>query len=248
MKIFFFHPLICACISLRGISANVGDTEDSSFESHAASSTFLRANKEALRDLKISNPLPPSNFEPGSSCYPSDAIDRISEYAPVWDFDMDSCLPAPAISSTGVQNRGLNIGGGMTDNCRDSNFMQKSNTLHKWNRFQVGEDVYEAHMYELYFEKDQTIFGSFMYWNKAGGHKHDLENVLIMFKNGHPYLVGASAHGKYIKKSWSDAPKIGNHVKIVYHSDDGGFNTHAFRFAKSGENSAENPTGQWVCF
>ena len=33
----------------------------------------------------------------------------------------------------------------------------------------------------------------------------------------------------------------------MYHSDhDEGFNTHGFRFAKSGENFAENPTRKWV--
>ena len=227
-----------------------------------SSTTFLRKskdlpiheeklNKHVINDvtksraLDIDDPLDATDWETVDTCYPT-AIEKIEKYAPVFDFDTDSCLPAAAISSNGEQNKGLEIGGSITGGCRSSDFLNRSNTYHKWNRFSRGSDVYEAHMFELYFEKDQTKFGSIMYWNKAGGHKHDLENVLIMFKNEQPYLVGVSSHGSYISKSWSNAPKQGTHVKVVYHSDDGGFNTHAFRFAKSNENNAENPSGRFV--
>ncbi len=98
--------------------------------------------------------------------------------------------------------------------------------------------------------KDQTNSAACTYGGifdgKSCGHRHDIEQVLLIFKNGEPYRVYVSAHGDYIERDWSSVPKVGNHPKVVYHSDTGGYNTHAFRFAKSGENSAENPMKIWI--
>ena len=96
-------------------------------------------------------------------------------------------------------------------------------------------------MYALYFEKDQaTALG--------GGHRHDVESFIIMFYKREPVAAGTSAHGKYDFKSWSDVPKKEKkksiHAKVVSHKEV--VLTHAFRFAKAGEDEAENPYKEWV--
>ena len=39
------------------------------------------------------------------------------------------------------------------------------------------------------------------------GHRHDIESVIMYFKNGVPVPVGASAHGGYKMKAWAHVPK-----------------------------------------
>ena len=176
----------------------------------------------------------PENIEGIHDSYP-DVYQRIIDYSPVFDFDGDSCLPAAAFtcdnSNVCVQNQGLPVSNsyGMTQGYHNANFMNLSNTYHRWNRYE-GRDTWEFHMFALYFEKDQTGFAAcaVSICDVYCGHRHDLEQVLLVFKNGQQYWVLVSAHGDYIKKDWSSVPKLGNHPKVVYHSDDGGFLPMAF--------------------
>ena len=74
----------------------------------------------------------------------------------------------------------------------------------------------------------------------------DWEHVVVWAQYGAstPSYVAVSAHGDYAsKKKWSDVPKDGGRAKVVYHIDGG--STHAFRFAKSDENDAENHLNTW---
>ena len=164
------------------------------------------------------------------------AVNQIDYYSPAFDFDGDGCLPAAAISRTGSQNGGLNTSGKITGDCRSGNFMEESNTYHRYV-IQVENGVeYSAHIYELYFEKDQVMdyFG--------GGHRHDVESVIIYFTNRQPTHMAVSAHGDYLRKAWADIDTVGSHPKVVYHKD-GGL-THAFRHAS--DSTPENPYGEWV--
>jgi Necrosis inducing protein (NPP1) len=96
--------------------------------------------------------------------------------------------------------------------------------------------VYSAHLFELYFLKDQaTVFG--------GGHRHDIESVLVYFKGSSPTHVLVSAHGKWISKTYAEVAKDNLRPKVVYHKD--GLLTHALRHASSSE-APENPYGRWV--
>lgn len=113
----------------------------------------------------------------------------VEEFHPVFDTDTDSCLPGAAISRSGSQNSGEPTSGSLTENCYSANFMDLSNTYHRWDRTIVNGDVYEVHMYELYFETDRTGW--------IGGHRHDVETVIMFFKNESPIYVGVSAHGDY---------------------------------------------------
>lgn len=157
--------------------------------------------------------------------------------APVFDFDSDGCLPSAGISRTGAQNGGLNSTGSITGGCRSSNFLELSNTYHRYACITESSDQYCAHFYALYFLKDQILVGI------KSGHRHDWENVAIWTKNGEVTHGSYSAHGSLTTKAISELDTDGNHIKFVYHKD--GALTHAMRFAKSGE-VAENDYGSFV--
>ncbi|SHO55443.1 NPP1 family protein [Vibrio quintilis] len=159
-------------------------------------------------------------------------------FAPHFDFDSDGCLPDAGISRDGQQNGGLKNSGSITGGCRHSGFMNLSNTYHRYV-CKTTNATYCAHVYALYFQKDQAVAGT-----DAFGHRHDWEYTVVWTRNGQPTHFSTSAHGKLSTKAWKDVPKDGNHPKAVYHKD-GGL-THAFRMAKWGESKAENPTGKWV--
>lgn len=163
-------------------------------------------------------------------------------FAPVFDFDGDGCLPSAAIGNNGLPNPGLGDES-RTANCRTVNFLESSNTLHRYARAVNDGHVYEAHFYVLYFEKDQC-------WDEWDpfdlcGHRHDLEQIIVWTTDGVITHVCASAHGDCVPKPAADVPFIGEHPAIVYHED--GILTHAFRFANSSDiGNPENPYGDFV--
>lgn len=159
----------------------------------------------------------------------------------VFDFDTDSCLPSAPISRSGQKNGGLSPTGSQTGQCRSSNFLQTSNTIHRYVCKSVGSVEYCGHMYALYFEKDQA--------DKWGivGHRHDWEHAIVWTQNGYLSHATVSAHGENRTLHRSQIQLEDNRrVKVVYH-DNSLVNgaTHSFRFAKPGE-TAENPYGRFV--
>ncbi|MCX4026235.1 NPP1 family protein [Endozoicomonas sp. SM1973] len=173
-------------------------------------------------------------------------VSLVEQYYPVFDFTGNSCLPAAAISRTGKKNGGLGTSGTITGDCRKHKFLTASNTYHRWTSQTINGVSYSAHLYDLYFEKDQVA--NYV----GGGHRHDVETVIIYFTNLQPTHVAVSAHGDYSLRAWSGVPKEGNHPKVVYYKDPDPYVgiiplTHSFRFAHSGE-SVSNPyyNGAWV--
>ncbi len=165
------------------------------------------------------------------------AYEDISTTHPVFDFDGDGCLPSAGIGRDGAMNGGLNTSGDLGGGCRKSDFLNYSNTLHRYMCKNSSGDQYCVHFYSLYFMKDQIIS------NVGGGHRHDWEHAAVWTKNGTVTHGSYSAHGDLNTKPASELPFENGHLKIVYHKD-GGL-THALRFAKSNE-TAENPYGYWV--
>lgn len=160
--------------------------------------------------------------------------------APIFDFDGNSCLPSAGISRSGQKNRGLKTGGNVTGECRASDFLDTSNTVHRYACTSANTSTYCGHFYALYFEKDQKS-SSFFY---KGGHRHDWEHVAIWTKDGVITHGSVSAHGKMNTKVFSELPfDHDGHMKVVYHKD--GLGTHAMRFAGRDE-TAENPYGHFV--
>jgi Necrosis inducing protein (NPP1)/PKD domain len=169
-----------------------------------------------------------------------------AKYAPVFDFDGDGCLPSAGISRHGEKNGGLKTTGSLGGDCRSSNFLETSNTLHRYACIPDNNSgsIYCGHFYSLYFEKDQC-YDDAIWEDPFCGHRHDWEVVAVWTTDGVITHVCASAHGDCHPKEASSSSVLfeGNHVKIVYHKEEPF--THALRFAHSNED-AENPYDYFV--
>ncbi|CAA0110825.1 Uncharacterised protein [BD1-7 clade bacterium] len=169
-----------------------------------------------------------------------EAIDdaHVLDITPIFDFDGDGCFPAAGISRDGKQNPGLKTSGSLGGDCRASDFLATSNTLHRSACVSKDGVEYCGHFFALYFEKDQVVPG----WDLLG-HRHDWEQAAVWTKDGVVTHAGVSAHGNMDTRPLADVPHTNSHPHVVYHKD-GGL-THSMRFAKSGE-LAENPYGEFV--
>ncbi len=157
--------------------------------------------------------------------------------APVFDFDTDGCLPSAGISRDGDKNGGLKPSGSIGGSCRSSNFLETSNTLHRYTCVDQDGSSYCGHLYALYFEKDQIIDGI------ESGHRHDWEFATIYTTDGIITHGSYSTHGDVVTAEADELPFENGHLQVVYHKD--GVSTHVLRFAKTDE-SAENPYAAFV--
>jgi hypothetical protein len=170
---------------------------------------------------------------------------KVKYWAVVFDFEDDSCYPAPAISKEGKKNGGLKASGTRTGDCRGKEQFLNANTFCRTKSIVKDGVTYEVMMYALYFQKDQYAI-----WTPIelkGSHRHDWEYASVWLTNGNPTHATYSAHGKDgetkpINSLFFDAG-MENHVKIVYHQD--GFSTHCMRFAEKDE-KPKNELGKWV--
>ena len=163
-------------------------------------------------------------------------------WAPRFDFDTDGCYASVAIGRNGAQATGLRPTGAQNGNCRDLSDLDNSNTYHRSVCKTQGGDTYCAHMYALYFEKDQVFPSTFCC---DPGHRHDIEDVIVYVKNNSLTHVNVSSHGDYIQRAKADinfTDGAKEHAKIVYHKD--GVTTHVFRFGNASE-PPENHKGVW---
>lgn len=161
---------------------------------------------------------------------PEAASDEAKKWAVVFDFDTDSCYPAPAVSSEGRMNGGLKDSGDITGECRDIEQFKNANTYCRTASLEIDGTKYAVYLYALYFEKDQAVS------NTHFGHRHDWEYALVWARNGELAHASFSSHGglgTIAKENLNfDADKP-DHVKVVYHKD--GIATHCFRPAKQNE-------------
>lgn len=176
---------------------------------------------------------------------PENASEKVKKWAVVFDFENNSCYPAPALFKNGTKNGGLKATGTKTGDCRDKEQFLNANTFCRTKSVIKDSITYEVIMYALYFEKDQ-----YFPWTPIelkGSHRHDWEYAAVWLTNGKPTHATYSAHGrdgktKPISSLYFD-PEKENHVKIVYHQD--GIKTHCMRFAKKNE-KPKNELGEWV--
>lgn len=164
------------------------------------------------------------------------AIDAHS-ISPVFDFDTDGCLPSAGVSRTGQKNGGLKSTGSLGGSCRSSDFLNGSNTFHRYACLNAAGNTHCGHVYALYFEKDQLLAGI------ESGHRHDWEFAVNFTTNGTITHGSFSSHGDVVTTAVAGLPFENGHLKIVYHKDGAG--THVFRFAMANE-IAENAYGYWV--
>src|SRR5690606_36728856 len=163
----------------------------------------------------------------------SDVCSSDLKWQPAFDYDNDGCYPTPAIGPDGTPAEGLKTSGSLNGNCHDQSDLDNTNS---YARAKCDPSGWCAHMYALYFEKDQTVHG-------CCGHRHDLEHVVVWVKDGRAEYVSASAHGDYDTRPADEVLWEGTHAKIVYHKD--GASTRAFRFAADHDDPPENLYGDW---
>ncbi|KAL6849118.1 hypothetical protein ACO1O0_008648 [Amphichorda felina] len=161
---------------------------------------------------------------------PENADGKELKYQPLIDFDKDGCYNTAAVDPDGNVNEGHEATGTPEGDCRDAHQLENSNV---YSRARCNNG-YCGILYEYYFEKDQTVSGTF-----AGGHKHDWENIVVFVKDDDEATevlrVSPSCHGKYDDALDISEGKIilkdGAHPYMVYHKDGtvGEGTTHCFR-------------------
>lgn len=174
------------------------------------------------------------------------------DHQPLLDFDSDGCYQTSAINKDGKvsyfpiffnpilkaatdtcvtqTNPGHGATGTPQGDCRDPHQLDNANS---YSRKRCNNGIC-AIMFETYFEKDQSVAGTF-----AGGHRHDWENIVVFTKGNDVVRVAPSCHGKY-SNARNDFPKRDNHPLLVYHKD--GPATHCYRFANDDDIAhPENP-------
>ncbi|MQA07997.1 MAG: hypothetical protein GEU98_05460 [Pseudonocardiaceae bacterium] len=178
--------------------------------------------------------LPASAWAEPPEALPSSVAEPDGKWQPAFDYDGDGCYPTPAIGPDGAVAEGLETSGAVNGNCHDQSDLDNTNS---YVRAKCDENGWCAYLYDLYFEKDQAVDGS-----GAGGHRHDIEHVVVWVNNDEAQYVSTSAHGDFSTYPSSGVAWDGTHPKIVYHKDGGG--THAFRLAGKDE-EPENHYGTW---
>ncbi|MCG8920021.1 NPP1 family protein [Actinokineospora sp. PR83] len=164
---------------------------------------------------------------------PSSVAEPDGKWQPAFDYDGDGCYPTPAIGPDGTPAPGLNNSGALNGNCRDQSDLDNTNSYARTK----CNNGWCAHLYDLYFEKDQAVPGI-----DCCGHRHDIEHVVVWVSGDQARYVSTSAHGNYSTRPSSEVAWEGTHAKVVYHKD--GASTHCFRLAGRDE-APENHYGAW---
>lgn len=161
----------------------------------------------------------------------------LASFTPIFDFHDNGCLPDVGVDAQGSMNPGVESSGGLGEGCRNPQFLQHSNTLHRGTCLTSAGKQYCGHIFSLYFAKDQSQQG------QLSGHRHDWEFAVVYTVNGTPTHAGYSAHGKVFTQPLEQLERQGQHVKVVYQKD--GDKTHALSFAEPNA-IAQNPYQRFV--
>ncbi|MCG8417818.1 MAG: NPP1 family protein [Proteobacteria bacterium] len=132
------------------------------------------------------------------------AEDRHETWGPEFSYKQ-GCKPYTAVDQHGNTNAGLKASGSEGGKCRDSDMGQL------YARTREYPDGLVAHMYSLYFPKDNGFpFPSL-------GHRHDWECVVIWVKDDSEVLkVAFSQHGDFKTYDPGDVHWSGNRVRVQY--------------------------------
>jgi hypothetical protein len=166
-------------------------------------------------------------------------------YAIGFDFLRDGCLPSAGVSVEGQPNGGIKLGGTTDGHCAWKNQLEFSNTYYRakcvvWTPpGESSSSNYCAHMYALYFVKDQTGDGCIV--GPACGHRNDWEFGMVWTKDDVLTHATTSAHGGTETKGIAKVRHEGDKVLMVYRKKS---STHFMSFASSGEKPV-NPSCNW---
>ncbi|TMW58389.1 hypothetical protein Poli38472_009948 [Pythium oligandrum] len=151
--------------------------------------------------------------------------------------DNDSCYPAAVVGSKGEVNKGIDPPRSEVSDCQNPNFLEHSNTYHRYACTARGGVKFCGHIFAYYFEKETVGYK----------HAHDFQYVIIWTEGDRVTYVSAMSHLEADTKSIndSDVAKEGTNVKFVLHTE--GSSRHAIRFAgRSKDRVEENKKGFFV--
>lgn len=173
---------------------------------------------------------------------PQSANTETIALATIFNFTNKVCLPSPAISAQGQQNKGLNNTGSNTGGCQRAAQLDfstpkaGSNTYYRMQCVSQDNTEYCAHMYALYFMKDQPSPGT--------GHRNDWEWAMVWTARaagGVPKITFGS-HGYHKVANTLPVNEISfnadGHARFVY--DQTGGTTHTMYFYPRSTNNFYN--------
>ncbi|HEY6795789.1 MAG TPA: NPP1 family protein [Kineosporiaceae bacterium] len=131
----------------------------------------------------------------------------------------NGCQPYAAVQDDGSSSGGLNDRGSESGGCRGNETGQVI------VRSQCESSGICAHMYALFFPKDQGIVGGVAV--PGVGHRYEFENVVVWVKGGAIAAVSFSHHRGYDIRTAADVTIRGTAVSVQY--DTGGDTTHSLR-------------------
>lgn len=162
---------------------------------------------------------------------PHDQVSRLSgsvsadqaRFLPLLEV-MDGCQPYAAVQDDGSFSGGLSDTGSETGGCKGNGTGQAI------VRSLCEESGVCAHMYALYFPKDQGMANGVAV--PAVGHRFEFENAVVWVKDGVIAAVSFSQHSGYEIKNAADVTINGTTVSVQYGT--GGDTTHSFRPGNGG--------------
>lgn len=154
-----------------------------------------------------------------------DAISRLSgslnrddsTFLPLFTV-VNGCHPYAAVQDDGSYTGGLSATGSETGSC------QGNGTGQAIVRSRCEASGLCAHMYALYFPKDQGMAGGVPVPDL--GHRHEWENLVVWSKDGAVVAASFSQHSGYEILRVDDLVMNGNTVSVHYQT--GGSPTHSF--------------------
>ena len=157
---------------------------------------------------------------------PHDAISRLSgsanadqvAFLPFLEV-VDGCQPYSAVQDDGSYSGGLKNSGSEAGACKDDRSGQAV------VRTRCDAAGVCAHLYALYFPKDQGMLGSVA--TPGLGHRHEWENVVVWVEERVVVAVSFSQHGGYEVREPDEIVMRGTSVSAEYGT--GGGLTHSFR-------------------
>jgi Necrosis inducing protein (NPP1) len=160
-----------------------------------------------------------------ASSIPHDSVSRLSgsvagdeaKYLPLLQLE-NGCAPYAAVQDDGSYSGGLNDTGSEDAGCKGNGTGQAI------VRSQCDADGLCAHMYALYFPKDQGVLGGVA--TPGVGHRHEWENVVVWVKNGSVAAVSFSRHSGYDVRKPEEVTLAGTSVIAKYGRQSSG--THSF--------------------
>lgn len=136
----------------------------------------------------------------------------------------NGCQPYAAVQDDGFASGGLQATGSESGGCGDGS---KGQTV---VRSQCEDGGLCAHMYALYFPKDQGMVGGVP--TRGVGHRHEWENVVVWAKGGAVEAVSFSQHSGYAIKKAGEVVLAGRSVSVEYGT--AGAPTHSFAAGNGG--------------